>query len=1570
MLPDRLDGRYCLKYFCFWRSWLVFVFISASGSIVLAQMRAGPAVQNAADQSPANRTVSPQPAAAALQQSVIQQRLAARRFLSERGLLAPTLPSMVPGAQERIVRAREARAFALKMRGLRPNAVPSNYNLSGAWTQIGPAQTMTPAYGAVTGRVTSIAVDSSDSTGNSVYIGTTGGGVWQSNNAASVAADVTFTPITDSVPSVQSTGIGSTSIGAITVQPGGGVVLAGTGDPNDALDSYYGEGILRRANADSAWATIVQSVDAAPHSFAGEGFAGFAWGSSDTVVAAVVQALDGLVVNALQANSVEGLYYSLDAGATWQLSTISDVADPVAGSPGIVQSGTSSFSGYDGNAATAVVWNSVRKMFYAAIRYHGYYQSPDGVVFTRMASQPGTGMSLANCPTQPFRPGNVSCPMFRGALAAQASTGDLFAISVDLNDNYQGVWRDVCGANCGNGSAPVNFAPMAVPSDSALTPGTIEEGDYDLWIAALPAAADTLLYVGTTDVFKCSVANGCDWKNLSNVGFCDPAVIAPFQHAVGVGSVIGPLMFFGNDSGLWRSTDGVNEQPSACTADFQNLNGALGSLAEVTALAQSSDSSRTILVAEGVNGTAASAGRQSAWQQVMDGYGANVAIDPVTSASWYASVGAGVSVDFCGGGGSCSPAAFEPVFDVNNLAQPATDGEGLDPGIPAVWILDPQNSQQMIVGTCRVWRGSVTGGNQSWTAADALSTMLDNDNVENDSNVAACNGNAQIRSLGASGTLSSVLYGPGTTQEILYAGMEGTLDGGGTVAGHVFTQSVNADTVAASKWTDIGASPITNSGLVPDWFNPGGFAVSSVVADTHDPSGQTVYATIQGESGTGFTGRDISEPTVYQSTNQGASWTNITANLPDVPVNGLAIDPGNANIVYVATDAGVYVTTNVTTCATGRQVCWSAMGTAMPDVPVTTIATWGSGNNGLVRAGTYGRGVWQIALVSGTVPLSSMSFSPGQLTFADQPEGTASAARVVIVTNTGTAPLLISTTSATGNFTVYGDTCSGTTVPANGTCSAGVSFNPQALGMLAGSLILSANVPNGSNSAALTGTGVSGVVAGPFSITPPILNFGPVVVGATANSSPFQITVANAGNSTMILGGGRISGSSEYRIAMDGCSASLAANSACAVVITFTPKASGAESGLFSITGGGVTLGTELQGNGQAPPTDTLNTKSLQFGAQVMGTTSATQTVVIRNTGDQALTSIGATSNLADFGVNASGCLTGIPGHQSCAVLVTFSPADVGLRTGILTIADELHTQVVTLLGTGLAPAWVASVGPLALNFGSQGLAVPSAAQSVTLTNNGNTILSNLGFDVTPEFSVSPGSCGKSLAIGASCSPAVTFTPAVTGPQTGTLRVTGSNVGQSLETALAGVGLAFNMTLTSPSSVTVISGTNATYSMSIAPTGLSTGTIALACSGAPANSTCKVSPAIVTLTAGTTAFATMTVVTPAVTTARLDGAGKRQGVSGLKRAGLMFGGIAMACAFPIWGGRRRTILAGMAGMLLVLMVGCGLTTTGGGKSTGGGSSGTGGTGANSTLTVTASAPGVQQALTMTLVLEQ
>src|SRR6185369_3991930 len=159
----------------------------------------------------------------------------------------------------------------------------------------------------------------------------------------------------------------------------------------------YGAGILRSPDGGNNWTVISHTADQM-YSFQGEGFAGFAWSTVNPqlVVAAASQAYEGTLVSAqLSGVSYAGLYYSTDAGATWSLATIND-------SPGQdVQGPLNLFASPNGNSATAVIWNPVRRIFIAAVRFHGYYQSSDGVTWTRVSAQPGGGMTAQMCPTNP-----------------------------------------------------------------------------------------------------------------------------------------------------------------------------------------------------------------------------------------------------------------------------------------------------------------------------------------------------------------------------------------------------------------------------------------------------------------------------------------------------------------------------------------------------------------------------------------------------------------------------------------------------------------------------------------------------------------------------------------------------------------------------------------------------------------------------------------------------------------------------------------------------------------------------------------------------------------------------------------------------------------------------------------------------------------------------------------------------------------------------------------------------------------------------------------------------------------
>jgi hypothetical protein len=116
---------------------------------------------------------------------------AARRFLARRGWAAHSAEKQVLrfAQDDKSLRVGKSRTSAY----IAPDAAGS-----AVWTAAGPVGVNSLSYGLVTGRVAAIALDPSDTTGNTVYLGTTGGGVWKSQNgAASPAGSVQFLPLTD-----------------------------------------------------------------------------------------------------------------------------------------------------------------------------------------------------------------------------------------------------------------------------------------------------------------------------------------------------------------------------------------------------------------------------------------------------------------------------------------------------------------------------------------------------------------------------------------------------------------------------------------------------------------------------------------------------------------------------------------------------------------------------------------------------------------------------------------------------------------------------------------------------------------------------------------------------------------------------------------------------------------------------------------------------------------------------------------------------------------------------------------------------------------------------------------------------------------------------------------------------------------------------------------------------------------------------------------------------------------------------------------------------------------------------
>ncbi len=1289
----------------------------------------------------------------------------AERFLAQRGI--------VPGRAAPGDLHRRAKTAAVQ-----PQAQGQSSGTA-SWTPLGPVAVQSQSFGLVTGRVPALALDPSDATGNTLYAGTTGGGVWLSQNAdTSNPANIVFTPLTDDLPALSGAQDASISIGALSVQPGGtGVILAGTGDPNDALDSYYGAGILRSADGGITW-TLIPSTTNQTYSFAGEGLAGFAWSTANQqlVVAAVSQAYEGTLVNAGSSGvSYEGLYYSSDSGATWTLATITD------GAGEDVQGPNDRFVLPDGNAATSVVWNPVRQLFVAAVRYHGYYQSADGITFTRMAAQPGQNLmaGAGYCPTDGGATGSPDCPIFRGALAVNPQTGDTFAWTVDIDNQDQGVWQDQCSVSAGACASPAiafgqQWDTTALETDTALGSATIENGDYNLALAAVPSGQGTMLLAGANDLWQtnCPVAQGCVWRNTTNSTTCMSAQVGEYQHAL-AWNPSNPLeVFLGNDSGLWRSGDGINEssianpEPVCAPTDashFQNLNGSLGSLAEVESLSQVGVTPYTMMAGLGANGTGgvrSTTGPTADWPEILGGEGGPVAIDPSDISNWYVNNQAGVSIYTCSQLTPCTPAAFGASPAVSDAD---VGGDGLTMTAPAPFLVDPLAASRLLIGTCRVWRGTANG--VDWTGANAISPILDGATGNS-----YCSGDALIRSMAAMALTASAALPDGG--EIIYVGMYGSADGGETLPGHVLSATFNPFASTPPAWTDLTPASSSTSAL-----NHFGLDISSIFIDPHDPTGQTVYVTVAGI----HTATENLQ-TVYGSTDGGAQWTGLMSNLPAAPANGLVVDPQDANTVYVATDAGVYSTRQISSCAGELSTCWSAFGSGLPDAPVVALsaAPASAAVHDLVAA-TYGRGIWIASLWTAAEDLTTSTASPVSLTFASQVYGTSSKAQTVTVKNTGSIALTPTSVAASGDFSET-DNCQGEVVAAGASCAIQVTFTPTQTGSRSGALTIAANITGGELAVSLSGTGTA---SGAITLSPATASFGGWEVGTT--STPLQVTANNSG-SPAISFTSAVSG--PFAIASNACGSSIPATGSCTLTLTFTPLQAGAATGTLTFTDADGTQTVALSGTGQAPPTDALSPASIAFSGTDLGQLSAAQTVTLSNSGGVALTSIAVTVSGAFQQTNQ--CGASLAANSSCAISVVYAPSLAGSQTGALSVADALRTQTVALTGTGLQPPAL-GVSPASLSFTAQTVGQASLPQTVTVSNTGGASLANVGFQISglsaSSFTTGTTTCGATLASSASCTVQVIFTPAAAGGSTASLAVSSSTTGvQPASVALTGNG--------------------------------------------------------------------------------------------------------------------------------------------------------------------------------------
>ena len=292
--------------------------------------------------------------------------------------------------------------------------------------------------------------------------------------------------------------------------------------------------------------------------------------------------------------------------------------------------------------------------------------------------------------------------------------------------------------------------------------------------------------------------------------------------------------------------------------------------------------------------------------------------------------------------------------------------------------------------------------------------------------------------------------------------------------------------------------------------------------------------------------------------------------------------------------------------------------------------------------------------------------------------------------------------------------------------------------------------------------------------SPTSLAFGSVVVGQS--STPQTLTLTNTGNATLNVTKVQITQPNAADFTeTDNCAGQhIVAGGSCTINVTFTPTTIGTRSANVTVTdnAAGSPQKVPVNGTGLAPVVN-LSPTSLAFPTQAIGSSSASQNVTLKNTGQAPLTISGialAGANPGDFALT-NNCGASLTVNASCTITATFTPTAAWSRSAAIMLTDNAmgSPHVMGVMGNG-ASGGVASFSPTSLTFAARLMFSTSAPLPVTLTNTGTAPLQIANIVAAGDYAQT-NNCGTSVAVGANCTINVTFTPSLTSTRPGWVNV-------------------------------------------------------------------------------------------------------------------------------------------------------------------------------------------------------
>jgi len=254
------------------------------------------------------------------------------------------------------------------------------------------------------------------------------------------------------------------------------------------------------------------------------------------------------------------------------------------------------------------------------------------------------------------------------------------------------------------------------------------------------------------------------------------------------------------------------------------------------------------------------------------------------------------------------------------------------------YTLDPTNGDHLLFGTDYV--NETTNGGATWTAIGSPGTNSFNTNDAAVDTVAIAPAN-------------------GHNPEAVYAAT------GGQFASSSWIFVAQNPSGTSTQWAEVDLPSCTVNAT--DGI---GCRVNQIVTDPNDPTGGTAFAVANTFSAGGNH--------VFMTTDFGTDWTDISANLPNVPVWSIQIDIDTNHTAYIATDAGVY-------SSHSPYSAWTLFGTGLPNAQGYDLEL--NSNLHVLAVGTHGRGAWEILTQSAQQTLTVTKAGVGTGTVTSSPSG-------------------------------------------------------------------------------------------------------------------------------------------------------------------------------------------------------------------------------------------------------------------------------------------------------------------------------------------------------------------------------------------------------------------------------------------------------------------------------------------------------------------------------------------------------------------------------------------------------